>query len=183
MEDMIATLIGYATVFFMTFFGLNFLTGGFILTYIRVKASRGRYVLVKLNTRTDTYFKIGEVEKENLIIQRRKSKFWLKKKDVLTFTIPENIEPFWRALGVTWVEVEESKGTLVHRGQHIGCYDVTTTDEYIDRALKKPSLEDKQKLLLIILVIVGLLAAGGVWVGWLNLQAIEALDLTVGIVQ
>lgn len=59
MNDAIYFIISYALIIIIGFFFINFLSNGFFGTFLRVKASRGKKVLVEIHAITDVYYKTG----------------------------------------------------------------------------------------------------------------------------
>jgi len=63
MEAILREIINYVIVFAgvigLGFFSLNFLTKGFLLTYLRVKAGQGKKLLTRIHTSSDIYYRVG----------------------------------------------------------------------------------------------------------------------------
>jgi len=71
--QLIQYIVSYVGVAVLIFLVLNFLTKGFIGTYLRVKGSKGRRCLTIVHSATDIYYRAG-IWKENFYIFKDRSK-------------------------------------------------------------------------------------------------------------
>lgn len=140
----------YVVLFAFIYIVLNFLTKGFIGQYLKVKASRGKYTLVKCNDVTDTYYKSGKIDnKRNLTLKDRYRKVHTFSGLDMTFVR--------RELGTNLIEVDLVKGCVLNRDfSAIKGYDTTITDEMVNRALMLPKIgNDEMKEKIIFLLAIG----------------------------
>lgn len=61
-QELINWIIVFGGVIGILAFGLNFLTKGFLFQYLRVKAGRGKFILTRIYSVTDTYYRPGKFE-------------------------------------------------------------------------------------------------------------------------
>jgi hypothetical protein len=145
----------YGVVMILTIFFLGFLQKGFLFKFIKVKLSFGKYVLVKVRSVIRDYYAVGEIMEGNLIYKVRKNEKRL--------SIPDN-KPFYRSIGVMWVDVDEEKNAICKA-------DYSTTDGYdaikinnlLKRALTSPVISsNKDKIMFAMLIglciVVGIVA-------------------------
>jgi len=106
--------LSYVGVALLIFFLLNFLTKGFIGTYLRVKASKGRRCLTIVYSATDIYYRAGEW-KENFYIFKDRSK---DKKNIPVADV--EFKSFINyTLGVPCIECDEVGNKLVNKDFNI----------------------------------------------------------------
>lgn len=131
--------------------GMNFILGGLLGPFFRVKRSRGKMLLIRVRNPVQDYFKAGSVEEGWLTFtDREKNKRRIKMVNGVVS----------RAATVFWCEVDDEKNCFYKRddGSAVSTYDAVKTDSLLTRALYKPMLqEDKLKVITLILVILALL--------------------------
>ena len=154
-QELIYIVVSYAVVFIIPFFILAMYQGGFFGPYARVKASRGKKVLVKVRTLSSHYFRVGSIVEGTLIYKDRNKE---------QHTIPiVNDGCVYRMLGVTCLDTDEEKNMLYDhaKAREISGYDAVRYDQIIKRALQKPSLVNPNiTIILLIVIIVALLGLG-----------------------
>jgi len=106
--------ISYLGVAILIFLLLNFLTNGFVWTYLRVKASRGRKCLTIVYSATDIYYRAGNW-KENFYSFKDRSK------DIKYIPIADvEFKTFINyTLGVPCIECDEVGNKLVNKDFNI----------------------------------------------------------------
>ena len=75
----------YLAVFLVTIIIFNFLTKGYLFTYIRVKASRGSKVLVRILGFTGYYYRAGSIDQSVLTFknkQKNEDSYKIQKEDI-----------------------------------------------------------------------------------------------------
>ena len=173
LTTMIQYIFSYLLVLGIGFFMINFLSNGFVGTFIKVKASRGKFCLVRINGITGEYYRTGTLDGEKLRYKNRDKKFR---------TIVVGVEDAKRIIGVNGFEVDDVKGALVKKDfSVVEGNDPEKVDNLIVRALTKPtliSMNEKIILLLLIIIIVGVL--GSIYLGYMNSEAIRNLNLVKG---
>lgn len=146
-------LIAYGLFGMLVIIGImNFLFGGLLGPFFKVKSSRGKKILVIIRNPVQDYFKAGEVNENHLVFKDRE-------KD--TRRIPMEHGVVSRRAGIFWCEIDDEKSCFFRRddGKGVMTYDAKKTDSLLLRALYKPTLQDDiiPKVTLV-LVIVALLA-------------------------
>lgn len=135
--DMMLYVVSYSIIIFGIIFLLNFLTKGFILKYLRVKASRGAKSLVRVHALTEVKYRIGWVSDATLHYKEdRKTIKHLKagKFNVL------------RELGINIFEVDEERSSIRTIDWRVSSgHNTDHFDGLLVRALQKPNLVDKTK--------------------------------------
>lgn len=136
---------------------MNFILGGLLGPFMKVKASRGSKVLVRVRNPIQDYFRAGSIEEGYLVFKD-------KQKTVRRINMKSGVVS--RAATIYWVEVDDEKNCLFMRsdGSAIATHDPAKTDSLLTRALYKPGLLGdntiKIILLLVIITFVGVLAVG-----------------------
>lgn len=139
----------YIIVLLLGYLIVNFLTKGFIAQYLKAKASRGKLILVECHDVTDSYYKTGKIDtKRSLLVKDN-----LKK--IHTFA-GISLDDVKRKLGVNIIEVDLVKGLLIKKDYSgATAYDLTITDDMINRSLMLPKLntDDTWAMILKILAV------------------------------
>lgn len=171
MNDFITIVIGYVVVFFMGVAVLDFLSVGFLHTYLQVKASRGKKVLIQVRGLTRDYYRVGKIEEGNLVYKFGKNEKRLSLDSKALF----------RVLNVIAVQVDEEKNAVgMHDFSVVRGFDAVKWDNLLKRALYRPSvLDQKEKL---ILILVGLCIIVTVIVGILVFNMSTKLDTIINVV-
>lgn len=151
MDDVLremALIIGsYIGVIVIGFALMNFLSGGFLIKFLRVKASRGKLILIKVKSVTDHYYKAGLISEKSLKYKARGQK---EKKNI---TIPDG-EILYRSMGCWCVDVdEETNEVITVWGEKIDTYDAEKYEQLVIRALYTPALMDKNEKIMLLLLI------------------------------
>ena len=145
-------MIAGAGVLAILFFGLNFLTKGFIATFIRVKASQGRLILTRIHAVTDTYYKAGKWEEDF---------FTFKTRDKETKKIPiksnEFLEFFSREMGIVVIDIDEQSNKLFNTNfkevVHFANIDPGRTESLFLRIKNRPILASKKEVIVLLLCV------------------------------
>ena len=177
-SDAIYFMISYAGILLIGFGLIQWLSNGFFTKFLRVKASRGKLVLVNVRSKLLHYFVSGKVEGSFLVYDDRESKA-NKQKEKKRIVLPDGA--FYRAIGVSCVNVDEEKNSVIMPGgEGVVGYDAIKFSNLYTRALFKPSVspEDKTKLLIIVVLILCLLLALGLVMVFTKVNAVgEAVAL------
>lgn len=144
--------LGYSFAMFLGLGILAFLQRGFLLKFIRVKASLGRLVLIRIKQVTHWDYKVGKWEEGDLIFGGKKDKKRIN-----------NIKPddIYRSLGINWVDLDGKEWCILSPAntEAIEGFDPEKQESLVTRALYKPPIEDiKDKA--IIIICLAALAAG-----------------------
>jgi len=145
-------MASYVGLFLIIFFVLNWLTKGFILSFLKVKASQGKKILSMVHSATDVYFSVGSMDDLVYNFKRRD-----KKKSVVT-----NVkDKFFSMCGVFVLShSEDGKTIYTKEGKAFEGNDGRTVDNYLNRIIKSPQLEDNFRKFLLILNIILVLGVG-----------------------
>jgi hypothetical protein len=132
---------------------LNWLSAGVLSKFIRVKASRGRFILCIIHTKLRSYVTKGWLEGEDLVFYDNESK---ANKQKTPKRVNADRSCFYRFMGVWACNVDEAKNNLIKPdGSVKPGFDAIRWNNLFLRALMKPSAEEKNNLLMIgILILV-----------------------------
>lgn len=149
MSDFIFIFIGYLGTFLIALFLVNFFQKGFFIPFFRVKASRGKLVLVKVRSDLEDYFRVGEVNDGILTFKDAKKE---ERKVAIGKTV------FYKTLNVNCVDIDEEANAPVTRDYNIvNGHDAKKFTNLLKRALTKPKEMDNQEkiIMALLFVIVG----------------------------
>lgn len=121
---------------------------GFFMTFMKVKASQGKFLMVKVRSKLRDYYAKGFVIEGTM-------RFKDSKKNDRTIILPKDVAFIYRSLGVYWVDVDEDKNcvyTLDGRG--VSGFDAEKFDDIIQKALAKPAFGDNKMLFVIIGIVI-----------------------------
>ena len=149
---------------------VNFLLGGLLGPFMKVKRSRGKMVLVKIRNPIQDFFIAGHIEEGFLIF-----------KDRLKNTRRIQMMPgvVSRAATINWVEIDDEKNCFFKRdtGAAVSTYDPVKVDSLLVRAMMKPGVVDTLLKIVLVLVIITFVAVLGVgFIAYKNGVALEALQ-------
>lgn len=175
-NEMLQFLLSYVLVLVIGFVLIQWLSGGFFTKFLKVKASRGKLVLVNVRSKLIHYFVAGKIEGEFLVYQDRESRA-NKQKEPKRLAIKEN-NVFYRAYGVSCINVDESTNNIIAPNMSVvPGFDSLKFSNLLTRALFKPSLDedDTTKKIVIGILIVCILLILGLIVVYVKIGTIESL--------
>jgi hypothetical protein len=153
MHPVITQAIYYGIVMILSVLLISFLQRGFFWKYVKVRASFGKYVLVKLRAVNRDFFAVGWVEDNFLVYkshgQRRQHS--LQK---------AGSKAFYKSLGVTWIDIDETtNGIGLHDYSTATGYDAATFSNLYERTLYAPEVKDPKEKIMFVLIIGGAIAS------------------------
>ena len=149
-KDVLMVIGSYVAVLALSFLGINVLTLGFLSRFLKVRASMGRLVLVKVLSNTDRYYKVGKVSEGFLVYKARGVK------EEKRLAVPEGC--IYRSMGVWCVDVDEETNELVVVRERLSGFDAEKYEQLYLRALYKPSLMNRNEK--IVFIMLGVLILG-----------------------
>jgi len=169
MISMLQYIFSYLSVLGLGFLVINFLSNGFVGTFIRVKSSRGKFALVRVNGITGEYYRAGTLDGERLRYKNRDKKFK---------TIIVGVDDAKRIIGVVGFEVDDVNNSMIQKDfSVVEGNDAEKVDNLIVRALTKPtliSMNEKIILFMLVVIIIGL--CGALYLGYMNSEALRGLN-------
>lgn len=172
-NTIIQFIISYALVIGLGFGLINFLSNGFVGTFIRAKASRGKLPLLRIHGVTGEYYRTGKLNGEELRYKTKDKKF-------KTLLVSQSDTK--RLMGVVGFEIDDVNNCIVtHDFSAIEGFDAEKIDSLIQRALYRPALmESKDKIIIALLVLILIGVALSVYFGYMNGEKINALTMIKG---
>jgi hypothetical protein len=163
--DVIYFLASYIAIIVIGYVFLNWLSASFLAKFIKIKAGRGRYVMVKVHSKFRTYVVKGWLEGQDLLYNDAES-IANKQKTHKRLTIPGTQKDgedfrsyFYRFAGVWACDVDESTNNIIKRdGSILQGYDAIRWNNIYIRALMKPAAEEKKSIILFVIAGVCVLA-------------------------
>lgn len=148
----------YAIVMVLTMMGVTLLLRGYLWSYIKVRTSFGKYVMVKIRSPLRDYFKVGLVDNGFLVY---KTKIPGQKDTLVRLIIPSDKKVFYKCLNVNWVDVDEEKGSIsLADYSMVEGFDAIKFENLHIRALTGPKLGDNREKMLMIMIIACLVGVG-----------------------
>lgn len=151
MNDFIQIVISQVLLIFMVFGVIQFMSNGFFLIFMKVKASRGKKTLVEVHALHDTYYVVGLAKEKLLTYKKRgmkeKTRLKIEKGDI------------FRKIGVNAIVVNEVNDEVINPSfSSKSGVDPITYDNLLNRSIMAPHLEDKLTKLMfmgIVLITIG----------------------------
>lgn len=151
MIDMWYFVLSYVIILFIGFGLIQFLSNGFFTKFLKVKASRGKKLLIKIKSMTDTYFVTGIIDETFLVFtDRNKHNKRINVKDS---------DSIYRAIGVNCIDINEPDNSIIKpTGEKVTGLDAEKYDHLYQRCLQKPMLRamTNPKLIIVVLISIGL---------------------------
>lgn len=173
MNPIIQQALIYGGVILLTIIIMGFLLKGFMWKYLKVKQSRDKKFLIKIRGKQRDYFEVGEEEEGFIKFKHNKT--------TVRLSIPDKQNVFYRSLGVNWVDIDDEKFALSKTDYSpIAGHDPKKEDNFIERALTRPTVStnmEKIIIILLIFVLIGCLASA--YLGYMNMKHIT--ELTEGV--
>lgn len=144
-------MASYIGIIVLLFLGLQFLTKGWLGKYLKVKASRGKKILVNIISPTDTYYSIGQFKEKGFKYKLRDGTKQIntevKRTDIYT------------QLGIFNISLDEETGSIYSYPGGSVAPGITPegADDLITRALQAPTHNDKFKIIMIALIVVAII--------------------------
>lgn len=169
MSELLKIVISYIAVLLIGYFGINFMSSGFLNKFIAVKISRGKKTLVEVHDVGGVYYRTGIITDGNLEYKNRK-----KEKKLLTNIKNEGIQ---YRMGLKCIATDAIKNTIIYSdGSQVEGHDPVKTDNLMTRCLTSPQLQDKiMKIILIIVVVVAVLLLADIVIGVKTQKLIQGL--------
>lgn len=137
--------------------GLNWLSKGWLLTFIKVKSSKGKLILTIVHSVTDIYFKFGSFDGAAFKFKDREGK------ERIIADVANNDNVVFQTMGVYALNYDIVKDKLLTKTlQSQNEIDSSVTDALINRAIQAPQITDKKELIIILLTamcLVGIVVA------------------------
>jgi amino acid transporter len=168
-------LVSGAVLMGIVVFIMNFLLGGFLGPFLKVKASRGRKVLVRVHHPIQDFFRVGEIVEGFLVyVDRAKETRRLKMQPGIVT----------RSLNVYWVEVDDEKNCFFKResGDAVSGFDAVKFDELLKRALYRP-LTLGDQLLKIALILLAIVVLGIIIIGFFSYKNYKGVQELLAILK
>jgi hypothetical protein len=165
----------YGIIMVLTLFFCGAFQRGFFVNYFKVRTSFGKYVMVKCRSPLRDYFRKGWVEEGFLVYQNKKG---FMDKDTIRLNIPENSRAFYRCLNVVWIDVDTERHAICQTDYTtVSGYDAVKNNNLHTRALMRPTISSNQeKILMLLIIVVGILAIIGIYFGYSSLKSINLLN-------
>lgn len=158
MNEFVLFFISYAAILVGGFVLVNWLSNGFLLVLMRVKATRGRKVLIIVKSKLQNYFVIGKVVEGFLIFRDNACKLE-GRESFKRITVPNGA--VFRMFMVNCVWFDEERNCILRPDlKGVTGFDAIKWNNILIRALKKPKIEDNKILMIIILIVVILVFFG-----------------------
>jgi len=168
--EILTYALTYLLVIIIGFALINFLSNGFFIVFIRVKASRGKKVLVKVRSVLQDYYRIGTIIDNDL-------EYLDKNKQKRRVNLPKNA--IYRSLNLNCIDTDEETNSVVTLDfTVVDGHDAQKTDNLLVRALTKPAaLSNFEKIVFVGIVVAIIVAAISAYISYQNLMLIQNVGL------
>lgn len=158
----------YGVVLVLAVGVVGFMQKGFFWKYLRVRLSFGKFVLVKVRGKLVDSFSVGWVEDGFLVYKDNK-------KDVRLSLEDKNA--VYRSLSISWIDVDQGKNAVM--GSDYSAAEGFDAKKYNDlyiRALMQPEIGfGKEKLIIVLVIITAVAAAGALYMSYNNAEILRTL--------
>lgn len=159
-ESAIQAIINYTSAFgallFMLFFFLNIQTKGFLFQFLRVKASQGRFILARIHSLNDIYYRVAKFEDGFFKVKLRS-----KERVALPIGESDMTSYFSSELTVTVVSMDETGKKLLNfdfKGvSQFDNYEPGRTESLLLSIKNRPIIQSKREQLIMIAIFLTLL--------------------------
>lgn len=171
-------MLAYGIAMLIPIFAMVFLLRGFLGNYLKVRATFGKFILVRIRKSTLLkYYTIGWVEKD--ILHYLKKDKLTKKKQTIMINIPEGQDVFYRSLSVLWVDIDEEKSAILTANYiAVSGFNPEKMDDIVTRTAQIPHIKEKKKED-ITLLLAGVAALGVVIIIYLEYQQGKKFDTLI----
>ena len=161
-------VISGGIVMFVPVFVVAYFQGGFFAKWLKVKTSRGKKVLIKLRRRLLDDYEVGVLDGDFIIYGKKENKKRL--------VIPEDC--IYRSFGVNVVDLHDGKQAIAKTDfEAVSGHDGERYESLYIRALYRPSLmENNQKILMILLIVVLCALGISLFFSWNITQQLSAIS-------
>lgn len=160
LQQILLYLLSYLAVFVLAIVIISVLLRGFFWTYMRVKSSRGKLVLVKVRGVSKPYYRAGKVQ-ENFLVYKTAEKNEKR--------IKLERQYIYNDLGISWVEVDSVTDGVYDPSKAmdgVTGFDADRMNSLYLRALYRPNILDPRTQIMFVLIILtfflGLIILGAV---------------------
>lgn len=180
MNPIIVAVLSYLTVFLITFLFISLLQKGFFWSFLKVKTSAGKKVLVRVVDINNFYFKTGNIIDGEFLKFRDKDK-----SDKLVTIVSKTC--IYRQLGVSCLDYDVKHKCLIDYGPEI-VHGVTSHDHerensLHERALMRPDLLDpKIQIIMILLIFAILLLLVNAFLSYQSGKKLDAMAPTLNYI-
>jgi hypothetical protein len=151
----------YAGLVSMLLFALNWITKGFIVKYLKVRASKGSKVLATIVSPTDNYYAIGAYA-DGAFKYTTRSGTGKTCTDVKT-------DDIFSVMSVFGININETDDTVIRRNGDVrAAISASSADDYYDRIIKAKELTnnlDKFIVGVLIIAVIGIVIIGFMMAG------------------
>lgn len=145
-------VLSYIGIILFIYLGINFLSKGWLTTFIRVKGARGKKLMTIVHSPTDVYFRPGAFIQSGAYTYKTRG----KKVKVLTDIPKEAIFPMMGVFCINLNEVKDLAYTYTGEGKALNSGE--SVDALITEIINTPKLGKDFGLVILIIVILILLA-------------------------
>lgn len=153
-NPILLSLLNNFVVLVIALLALSFLMRGFFFKFLKVKASFGSKILVRIHTQIDRYYTIGVIEDGFLVFKTRS-------KSNRRVVLPNGA--IYRSIGVYWIDVDEEKNCVIKPNMDVvSGFDADRYNSLYLRALYRPAIQDANaKIMFFLIIFACLFALGG----------------------
>jgi len=149
LPEILRWTVAFAGVILLLFVSLNIMTKGFLIQYLRVKASQGKFILARIHSVTDTYYRPAKIVEGFLQTKTRHKE---------EFSLPISDSDYsgyiYRELGISVIEIDEQAKKLLNfdfKGvSFIENFDAGRTQSLLMRIKNRPQPMNKNTTIILV---------------------------------
>lgn len=165
-SEMIGIMVSYLMVIILAFFMIGFWFRGLFISFLKVKLSVGKLILVVVKSYTNNYYKAGQITDSLLRFKGRD-----KKK--VSIQMPEQ-DCTYRLGTVNAINYDENTGLIMKPDlTGLETYDPHKMDSLYTRCLYQPTIFDSKEKIIVIML--ALILIGMIILGYLDYQILKQM--------
>lgn len=177
LSEVIKIVVSYVLVLGIGFGLINFMSNGFFITFIKVKISRGKKLLVEVVSLADIYFKTGIHDGNQITYKNRQGKEKL--------LVVDKGSVYYK-IGVKALTTDEESNAVLNYTNKFspmeGC-DSVKMNNLLKRSIQSPTMNDNfQKIMMILVIITIVVSALSMYFGYNSFQTLMAFQKSAGVI-
>ena len=146
MNQIVWTMISFVVISLIVFAFWAWLLRGWLVPYLKVKASRGGKLLVKIRGNLEDYYKVGLHDSDGLLN--------VKFKDKKTYKLDISKSAYYRTLGIVAVDIDEKSKMSIDRDYKINStFNHELFQDILCQALENPKGMRRNEMIIMVVLI------------------------------
>lgn len=182
MEEVFKVILMQAFSYLISFFFgivlIGFLLRGFLITYLRVRFSNGKFIMVKVRDLIKPYYVVGKID-EAFLVYKDKNK---NKKRIKIIR-----EQIYNDMKINIIEVDPVSNSAIDFStvfKAVSGYDADKLNSLYLRALYRPTiLDQKTQIIMVLCGVAAILSLISIIIGYMVLDNVDNILLSISVLQ